>query len=166
MIYFTADQHFFHQGIIKYCNRPFKSWREMNDKIINRHNIVVSKNDIVYHIGDFAMIRKDELMKLEPILKRLNGTHHLILGNHDEGNPFTYVRFGFTSVHTALQVEEFILIHDPAHAVAVDRNQKVLCGHIHDLAKFPAPNVLNVGVDIFGFLPVSIDEVRNEFQNR
>ena len=118
------------------------------------------KNDTVYHLGDFAFIRKDKMMKIEPILHQLNGTHHLVLGNHDEGKPFTYVRFGFASVHTALYVDDFLLVHDPAMAVAVNMFQKVLCGHLHGLTKFVRQNVLNVGVDVWDYKPVSIEEVR------
>lgn len=166
MIYVTADQHYFHRNVIKYCNRPYKDENEMNKGLMKNHNSIVSKDDTVYHLGDVAMLGKERIMKLEKVIKGLNGIHHLILGNHDENHAFTYLKVGFATVHTALWVEEFILLHDPAHAVAVDRNQKILCGHIHDLAKFPAPNILNVGVDIWNYKPISIEEVRREFNER
>lgn len=166
-IYITSDQHFFHKNMIKYnyCNRPYKNINEMHKALIENHNRAVSKNDVVYHLGDFAFARKDQIMKIEKIVAQLNGTHHLILGNHDEGSPFTYVNMGFASVHTTLHVEEFLLMHDPAMAVAVDSNQKVLCGHLHELTKFVNPYILNVGVDIWDYKPVSIDTVRKEFDN-
>ncbi len=163
MIYFTADEHYFHGKAINYCNRPWKDVNTMNNGLIKLHNSVVKKDDMVYHLGDIAMIKKDKIMKLEPILERLNGTHHLILGNHDEGNPFTYVRFGFTSVHTSLILEEFVLIHDPANAVMLPKDQKILCGHLHHVCKWVAPNILNVGVDIYDYKPISIEEIRDEF---
>jgi len=163
MIYFTADQHFFHGKVIEYCNRPWKDVNQMNNELIKLHNSIVSPKDTVYHLGDFAMLRKDQISKIGPILNKLNGTHHLILGNHDEGKPFTYVNMGFASVHTALYVEEFLCIHDPAMAVAVNDNQKVLCGHIHQLCKWITPNILNVGVDIWEYVPISIDYIRELF---
>jgi len=44
MIYFTADTHFCHVGIIKQCNRPFPDSKTMNNKMIHSWNSVVYKN--------------------------------------------------------------------------------------------------------------------------
>lgn len=167
MIYFTADEHYFHNNIIKYCGRPFKSWREMNEELIRLHNEIVTVDDTVFHLGDFAMIKKPHLPKIKKVLERLNGDHHLILGNHDEGKPFFYVDVGFISVHTAIVNEEFTLIHDPTDALVLNQNSEVLHEHIHNPslnhATFSIPNVLNVGVDLWNYQPVSIDRARNAF---
>ena len=53
-IFFTSDEHYFHDNIIYYTKRPFKNERNMNTELINIHNKVVGENDIVYHIGDFV----------------------------------------------------------------------------------------------------------------
>ncbi|MFW6002464.1 MAG: hypothetical protein ACOCQD_03910 [archaeon] len=163
--FFTSDEHYHHKNVIRYCNRPYKNINEMNKALIENHNNIVSKDDIVYHLGDFSMISRSQGQKLESIINNLNGMNILILGNHDDLLPFTYVNMGFASVHTALYVEEFLLIHDPAMAVAVDDDQKVLCGHLHELTKFVNPCILNVGVDIWDYKPVSIDTVRRVFDN-
>lgn len=69
---------------------------------------------------------------------------------------------GFKSVHTLLDIDEFILIHDPVYwYLAKDRIW--LCGHIHNLFK-RIGNVLNVGVDVHEYYPISIEEVRKEFE--
>ena len=36
--FFTADEHYGHTNIIKYCDRPFASVEEMDAEIIQRHN--------------------------------------------------------------------------------------------------------------------------------
>lgn len=163
--FFTADQHFFHKNIITYCKRPYRDIKQMNNDIIKKHNEVVPADGIVFHLGDFAMLGKDKIMKIVPILEKMNGQHHLILGNHDDNHSFTYVNMGFASVHTSLYIDEFLLIHDPAMAVAVEDDQKVLCGHLHELTTFVNPNILNVGVDIWEYKPVSIEQVRNAFES-
>ena len=58
MIFFTSDTHFNHSNVIQYCNRPFSSLDEMNAKLIENWNERVNENDIVYHLGDFAMGKK------------------------------------------------------------------------------------------------------------
>lgn len=55
MIYFTSDTHFFHNNIIKACNRPFASVEEMNDGLIKNWNNTVSPKDTIYHLGDCAL---------------------------------------------------------------------------------------------------------------
>ena len=133
----------------------------MNKTIIKNHNELVSNDDTVYHIGDFTMISPWDWSRIEKILDNLNGNHHLILGNHDRQKPFDLVEAGFISVHTSMELiyenRKFILIHDPA-ASCINRDIPFLCGHIHNLFKIQK-NVINVGVDVWDFKPVSIETI-------
>ena len=79
--YFTADPHYGHDNIRRFCDRPFDSWWEMNKVLIANHNAVVGPNDHVYFVGDFAFMNKGKIVE---ILKRLNGKKFMILGNHDK----------------------------------------------------------------------------------
>ena len=81
MIWFTADSHFSHTNIIKYCNRPFSNSQEMDDNLIKNWNSKVKKNDSVYHLGDVGL---GNPIRLKHILDELNGTIYLIKGNHEK----------------------------------------------------------------------------------
>ena len=60
-IFITGDSHLDHwssseRNIIKYCNRPFDSIEEHDEKIIENWNEVVGSNrDIVIINGDLAL---------------------------------------------------------------------------------------------------------------
>lgn len=159
MIYFTADQHFGHDAIIDHCKRPFRNAAIMDKVIIKNHNNIVSDDDDVYIIGDFSI--KTEIHKgtIASYVHKMKGRLHLIMGNHDIKNPWIYIDVGFKTVHAPyLEVEEFVVAHDPALS-QVDRSRWFLCGHVHDLFHI-LKNCVNVGVDVNGFKPLSIEEVR------
>ena len=56
MIYFISDTYFCHSNIIKYCDKPFKDAKEINETIINNCNNIVTNEDIVYHFREFLLI--------------------------------------------------------------------------------------------------------------
>jgi len=78
--WFISDQHLGHKRVIEYTNRPFSCIEEMDEIIIQNHNKVVSKNDTVWFLGDFALTRKE---KIREYLSRLKGKLNLVVGNHD-----------------------------------------------------------------------------------
>src|ERR1041385_2910250 len=80
--FFTADTHFGHTNIIKYCDRPFNSTEEHDESLIKNWNSIVSPKDRIFHLGDFAWL-KSRGRAIE-LFKRLNGTIFYIWGNHDK----------------------------------------------------------------------------------
>jgi len=176
MIYFTADWHLDHKNIIKYCNRPFNNIYHMNKTILERYKQTIGEEDTVYFLGDLTMQSSSNQEKFISIFNDLPGTKHLVLGNHDKFKPFFYHEIGFSSVHTALQTTfslrdmglvvdsiNCFLIHDPAWAQSPGF---WICGHIHNHWKSTKTDVgatlVNVGVDVWDFTPVSIKEIVQE----
>lgn len=160
--YFTADPHYFHANIIRYCNRPFHDVQEMNEALIERWNSVVSFGDTVFVLGDVAMIGRNNRHKLAAVIERLRGDKHLIRGNHDRLRISDYIEMGFRTVNKNLlrvteELGDVVLTHDPANAV-VDRNKLFLVGHVHDLF-LQYRNAFNVGVDVHNFTPVSAEQI-------
>ena len=47
-----------------YKRQPFNNVEEMNETIINNWNSIVSDEDTIYHLGDFALGNKDSILIL------------------------------------------------------------------------------------------------------
>lgn len=160
--FFTGDEHFFNKNIIYYCKRPFSGPGEMTSQLITRHNKLVKPTDRVWHLGDLTFADERFKRKIQWIVEQLNGRHDLILGNHDYLSPFEYIDVGFTSVHTSMELTidgiDIVLHHDPA-AATIDKSKVWLVGHVHDLFK-KIGHVINVGVDVWDWHPVSWEEIR------
>lgn len=158
--FFISDTHFGHKGIIKHCNRPFADAAEMDTHMIAAWNSTVSKNDTVFHLGDFSY-RGDKYMQA---FHDLNGNKHLVWGNHDSEDtkrlPWKSVQFDFTG---KIEGVEFHLYHYPLlewHGYY--RNSIHLYGHVHNtfLNDFRMPGkTMNVGVEGLNYFPISLEEV-------
>jgi calcineurin-like phosphoesterase family protein len=79
--FYTADTHFSHEGMLTFGGRPFTSVAEMDRTLIDLWNSTVGKDDIVYHLGDFAFGLGDA-GRVQSIYKQLNGRKYLVIGNH------------------------------------------------------------------------------------
>lgn len=141
-IWLISDTHFYHANIIKYCHRPYKTVEEMNDDIIKKWNSIVSKNDIVFHLGDFAFFKKVKQDHISDIVHALNGSINLILGNHDRhvSNDLKFwYKLGFAKVYDKpiLFMDNYILSHEPLKTKnKVDLQYyptlKNIFGHVHN----------------------------------
>ena len=169
-IYFISDTHFNHKNIIKYCNRPFKSIDEMNEKIIDNWNKLVNKNDIVYHLGDFFLGQKSDLIN---IVSKLNGKIYLIKANHDRLTTKAYEECGIKILKNApISIDEYkvILSHRPLPDTMIKNNYLNIHGHIHerklediyDNNLYTKEKHLNVSCDVLNFTPILIDEIVNK----
>lgn len=133
MKYFViADTHFGHENIIRYCIRPYHDVETMNDDIVRRWNSVVSKNDVVYVLGDFAF-------KREPVEKHarlLNGTKYLVKGNHGTYPNDFYRECGFKEVYDKpILLDFFLLSHQPLQLSETTPYFNYY-GHIHNDEKY------------------------------
>jgi calcineurin-like phosphoesterase family protein len=82
--WFTSDTHYGHKNIIRFCEWSrghFKNTDEMDEVMINNWNEVVSENDAVYHLGDFAFAPQN---RIREVLSRLRGRIYVLAGNHDK----------------------------------------------------------------------------------
>lgn len=149
--YYTADTHFNHRNIIKYCNRPFKDLHEMNETIIENINSVVKKYDNIYFIGDFGFGDCSEFFN------RLNGKKILIIGSHDKDN----LRLKWDFVKPCMMTNRNIWLSHYAHRVWPRSHYGTwhLFGHSHGKME-PWGKSFDAGVDCHNFFPWSDDEIK------
>lgn len=172
-LFFTSDTHFWHSNIIKYCNRPFMDIEEMNEEIIKRWNDKIEKNDLVFHLGDFAFCGPSQYKTL---LERLNGKIILILGNHDWRNIKEGYMSKFDGIYQQLRIkvddQRIYLNHFPFLCYEGSwRGVWQLFGHVHSgpynngggldnpRLKMLLPGQYDVGVDNNNFKPISYKEL-------
>lgn len=158
LAYHISDTHFYHNNIIRYCNRPFQDTKEMNDYIIKSWNSVVKENDIVYHHGDFALKCGKEMVR--NIANQLNGNIILITGNHDKRSRGWFLDCGFVKVYKKpIQVGRYILSHQPLENVEYGLIN--IHGHIHNYDKgLDKDKYINVSCEFVDYKPVWIDIIK------
>ena len=182
-LWFTADHHFGHANIIRYCNRPFASVEEMDAALIRRWNELVGPHDVVYHLGDFTL---QALSKFEVVVWQLNGHLKIVPGSHDHrwltqfraddpelhtapGHPVTLlpplVSLALSNLRTDGYSQVIVLCHyalrvwDRAHYGAWH-----LYGHSH--GHLPSLGLsLDVGVDCHAYRPLSLTEVAEKLRS-
>lgn len=174
--FFTSDTHFGHANIIRFCNRPFKNVEEMDEALIESWNQVVSEDDTVFHLGDFAFGGSSVWKEIIP---RLKGHINLIIGNHDRKNLRQGYMSFFDMVVPQLQIEiedtSIYLNHYPFLCYGGSyRGVWQLFGHVHsgpgadglDISRLRVllPTQYNVGVDNNNFTPISYREVKNKIE--
>jgi calcineurin-like phosphoesterase family protein len=137
--WFTSDTHFGHKNILEYEkeSRPFKTLEEMHDVLINNWNNTVGKNDIVYHLGDFAFGRGNI-----GIASKLNGRKKLIMGNHDAYPSILYLDH-FESLFGCYYWRRCVLSHIPVHPESLG-TRAILNIHGHYHSKFVKKNEIYI----------------------
>ena len=154
-IWFTADTHFNHTNVIKYCSRPFATVDEMNERLIENWNSCVGVNDRIYIIGDFAFSGHCAL------LDRLNGQKHLIVGNHDKMTSVVERHFRSVSQMKEIRIKnrKIVMCHYPLRTWNDSRIGSILLfGHTH--GRCVTDNLsFDVGVDTHEYKPYSYEEI-------
>ncbi len=180
-LWFTSDLHFGHQNIINLCRRPFHSVDNMNKLLVENYNEVVSMNDIVYIVGDFAMGKIADTLE---IANELNGYKVLVAGNHDrmfkeKGRVKWHHKYLDAGFNDVLYGQQKVLLSDdtwidvchfPYSGDSQEedryldsrpqrRGNWLLHGHIHGKNRLSGEKQIDVGVDANGYYPVSEKEI-------
>ncbi len=146
--------------------------------MISNWNDVVSSDDEVYFLGDFSL----DFRRVRQVVPLLKGTIHLVSGNHDlchssnQGSGAylrRYLDAGFSDISESIYVnigEQRVLCHHMPYFELGDLDRRfpefkphddggwLLHGHVHERWKVKGRQI-NVGVDVWDFYPVSVDEI-------
>lgn len=162
---YTADPHFFHTNIIKYCNRPYANAHEMNEAIVANWNSKVDPQDTVYCLGDFSFGTVDQTIAIR---RRLNGKICLIRGNHEKPAVEAFIKDKtifewIRDVYTVKEGKQSIFLSHYAHRVWNKSHHGVyhLYGHSHGtLPDLEDSLSFDVGLDCHDYFPLTFEEVR------
>lgn len=152
MYFFTGDEHYGHVRICEYTGRPFQTVEEMDEALISNHNEIVGKNDIVVHMGDFTLAKKDIATKY---IKRLKGSHIFLKGSHDRWLT------GANQIWEKKIDDLYIVVCHYAMRTwpRSHYGSYQLYGHSHGTLD-PIGLQWDVGVDNNNFYPVPLDDLR------
>lgn len=166
-IYLTSDMHFGHINILQYEDRintlKVNTIEEHDKKLIDNWNSTVNKKDLVIILGDIGFYTP---IKLNKIIKQLNGDKILIAGNHDSKYVKSKVMdkslFKYIDNYLELNYKGYniCLMHYPLLSFNGMHNEKSVhfFGHIHT-AKYTLPrHSYHIGVDTNNYKPIHIDK--------
>lgn len=188
MQFVTSDIHFNHRAILKYCphrnvdnvdvsdakNIPDSAINKMNELIISNWNSKVKPEDEVFILGDVAMGLID---RSPALIRRLNGTKHLIAGNHDVKlvkmcknrepgfeNLFASIdRMKNITVTHNSEKYPFVMCHFPlVHWEKQNHGAIQLYGHMHsdpDKRFLNEWRQMDIGMDGNNLRPYSLEEI-------
>lgn len=155
-----SDPHFDSESIITNGKRPFANVAEMNTKLIENYNAVITKQDVCWWLGDIMYgATKDKVRK---ILSRMRGRKFLIMGNHDRSHSRTWwLDCGFERVfeHPIYNAEQYIMLsHEPLPEFGNMRPLVNIHGHIHiqDYGFKNHDGCINVCVEKTDYRPVPL----------
>jgi calcineurin-like phosphoesterase family protein len=176
-LFFYADSHFGHGNIIKHTNRPFVSIADMNETLIKNWNEIVPVNGNIYILGDFIWGGPEYIRR---VASRLNGFKFLIRGNHDSGvdratDVFQWIKdlyeLKVQDPEVRGKIQKIVLCHYCMRVWPSSHHGAWhLCGHSHGgLEEARRDNikgglVLDVGVDVCDYKPISYEEVKQIMQ--
>lgn len=154
-VWATADTHFGHTNIMKYCDREFSDVWEMNVHIANEWNARVSDDDVVLHLGDVTLIKDtSQYTNTIDLIRSLKGRVILTPGNHDKNGMIeAYSGWGW-KIMKSITIGDIMFIHRPPVLIP-DGIKLIVHGHTH--GTFKQEGFVDVGVDsISNYSPVDL----------
>lgn len=140
----------------------------MTEQLVKNWNNVVGKDDLVWHLGDFALGGKQH-ETIPNIRSRLNGRINLVLGNHDNHSMKFYYDAGFDKVYDKpIITNEFIILsHQPIEFLNDNCPFFNVYGHVHDDKRYQtiSDNGVCACVERWNYTPVDFEKLKEIVEN-
>ncbi len=154
-VWIWSDQHFQHENVIRYTDRPFDNTENMNLALIENYKNTVKEGDVVIWAGDLFFGSIESF--IENIMPHFNKTYNvLVVGNHDFKKKVVKA-IPFDETHLLLDLnidgERVVITHLPFGKP--EDGFKNVHGHIH---QYPSEEThqINVSVEMLDYAPVKI----------
>ncbi len=171
-IFFTADTHFGHGTVLRYCSRPFASASEMDEALFANWRACVGPKDTVYHLGDVLFGNREQAALLGERIRRLPGRKIFVPGNHDHRHmalleavfdeilpPLADVRLQISAGFEGFWNGWVSLAHYPISVWnGFYRGAVHFYGHVHARI-LDTDRRIDVGVDNWDYAPVRLEAV-------
>lgn len=191
MNYYISDLHINHFNVLNcdgssnFDGRPFKTFDEMNQAILNNVNSVVKNDDHIYLLGDTLWKETEENIA---IISQFKGNLHAIRGNHCSFKDARYRRL-FVEICDYKEITDnvkgknyhLVLSHFPIMFWnGMHRNWIHLYGHLHNSSEEDIYQdfirqlnekynfncqAYNVGCMHWNYTPVTLEQIL-EFYNK
>jgi calcineurin-like phosphoesterase family protein len=167
-VWVWSDQHFGHNNIIEFSDRPFPDLLTMEEHMIANFNECVSENDISIWVGDVTFMGND---KTNELLDSCNGYKILVVGNHDF-NRKKLRNLNFDEVHLVKHIEindvDMVFTHYPMENLPEPYVN--VHGHIHiyppNVGPCNGPQHINVNCEFHNYKPVNLKEIYKQAKVR
>ena len=167
-IFLISDLHMKHNNLIlRGVRSRFKDCEEHDSFIKTNWNNAVSKEDLVYILGDCFWDRKYE------IFNELNGQKIVIKGNHDSkenlqrAKSSNYIANWHYYKGFMHNNDYVFLIHFPM--LSWDRafhGSYHFYGHVHGSLQYTKGRSMDVSVDAINYTPILLDDAINKLKYR
>lgn len=172
-IWVTTDLHLYHNRDFLYEPRGFTSAESHAKAIVRNWNRIVQPEDIVYVLGDCVL---NDDAKGITMLKQLNGTKYLAIGNHDsdarlkryeEAKIFADMQFAYRLTHKGMKL---YLTHYPTMTGNFDSHNPTfnISGHTHNQDKWDLweHGIYNAALDAHNNTPVNLDTIVSDIRTK
>jgi calcineurin-like phosphoesterase family protein len=191
--WFTADPHFGHANIIRYCNRPYLSSREQqllknqgargrwevsretlqthDSALLHNINSLVQPEDTLWILGDFCRGGHQEAARYRRRIGCQNV--HLVWGNHDDRSIGSLFTSTLEQGMVEVEGQAIWLNHYPMRSWNRSfQGSWMLYGHVHgrltEIEETELEWMLtkDVGVDACDYKPISFEQLTSYMRPR